>query len=123
MPKLPPTIESSWVPRKDAALSDEYPQLNNSFVQNLVNQARKKAEDLFGALLVDPQQVEEGDEDKDAHSKREFPNKYQRTVFPVVSNNSAAAGLGRFGARTERVVPVTQQANVLLEVVQRVTDE
>jgi hypothetical protein len=101
-------------------LSSKFPEFSDDFVTGLVKTGRTRAEELFGVALNTSRSL--ADSDVPEFSKRQLQKPIVASEFPVVENSSAAAGLGRFGAMTDRVVTVSQQANVLLDITKGIVD-
>ncbi|OQV18842.1 Peroxidase [Hypsibius exemplaris] len=130
-PKLPKEVsrvnrELLELLEDETTLSSRFPEFSNDFISGLVTNGRHRAEELFGVPLEGESydDVVDGTENPDfSKSKRDFKEPLiVASQFPVVENGSAAAGLGRFGAMMQRVVPVSQQANVLLDITKGIAE-
>ncbi|XP_055330843.1 peroxidase-like [Paramacrobiotus metropolitanus] len=103
----------------EETLSARYPEISDTFIEELINKGKDRAEGLFGVLLTD--------DNDPGFSKRALGKVPAKQLivnqFPAVDNVSSAAGLGRFGEMDPRIIPISQRANMLLDVTRGVKDK
>lgn len=116
LPHRPPVLNRDLADSETnhLSLTEKFPHLREDVIQSLVNEGKFRAEELFGFPL------DSENDDAQGFSKRQlFRNSPSR--FPTVNSVSPAARLGRFGSVADRILPVSQRANVLLDVLRGVT--
>ena len=123
IPQRPQSVadiaDLSEVNDDDDTLSARYPEFSNDFIGGLIVRGKDRAEELFGVSL----ESRLSDGEIADFSKRDSARPVVvASEFPVVDNGSAAAGLGRFGGMFERVIPISQRANVLLDITKGISE-
>ena len=123
IPQRPQSVadiaDLSEVNDDDDTLSARYPEFSNDFIGGLIVRGKDRAEELFGVSL----ESRLSDGEIADFSKRDSARPVVvAREFPVVENGSAAAGLGRFGGMFQRVIPISQRANVLLDITKGISE-